>query len=187
MKVTIGVSKRHVHLTEETYKLLFGNTNIEVRNKLNQPGQFASTSTVDLIVKDKIIEHVRVVGPFRKYNQIELDNDDCTLLNINPPRRQSGDLEGSKPITVQGPVARIYLEKGTIKAERHLHLDSKTAMLNCFEDKEIVEVYKDGKYIFDTKVKITNEAYPEIHIDLCEEKEFNIHTNEEVEIRKCGK
>ena len=32
---------------------------LEVRNNLGQPGQFASTSTVDIKVGDNVIEHVR--------------------------------------------------------------------------------------------------------------------------------
>ena len=67
MKIPVGVSRRHAHLTKEVYEKLFGHSNIEIRNKLNQPGEFASTDTIDLVWEDKTIERVRIVGPFRDY------------------------------------------------------------------------------------------------------------------------
>ena len=40
MKVKVGVSNRHVHLTEDTYAKLFPGKNIEKRNDLNQVGEY---------------------------------------------------------------------------------------------------------------------------------------------------
>ena len=42
MRVTLGVSNRHVHLTKETYEKLFGDKPLEIVKLLGQPGQFAS-------------------------------------------------------------------------------------------------------------------------------------------------
>ena len=47
MKITVGVSVRHVHLTKEDYKLLFDEPLTE-KSPINQPGQFASNQTVTL-------------------------------------------------------------------------------------------------------------------------------------------
>ena len=78
MKVVLGVSNRHVHLTKEVFEKLFGeNAHLEVRNNLGQPGQFASTSSVDIKVGDNVIEHVRIIGPLRSYNQIEISQTDA--------------------------------------------------------------------------------------------------------------
>ena len=38
MKIKVGVSKKHVHLTEKTFHKLFSEANLEVRNYLKQPG-----------------------------------------------------------------------------------------------------------------------------------------------------
>ena len=114
MNIPVGISNRHVHLTEEVWKKLFGDEEITVRNYLNQPGQFASNMTVDVKVGDAIINHIRVVGPFRNYNQIEIDDTDAKILGVIPPRRQSGDLNGSLPITVIGPKGSVFLDKGLI-------------------------------------------------------------------------
>ena len=48
MKVTLGVSRRHVHLTQEVWTTLFGEEPMVKRNELGQPGQFATTSKVDV-------------------------------------------------------------------------------------------------------------------------------------------
>ena len=49
MKVTVGISNRHVHLTKEHLNILFGeNYQLENVKNLNQPTQFASNSFVTL-------------------------------------------------------------------------------------------------------------------------------------------
>ena len=97
--INVRISNRHVHLTEEMYNMLFDEP-IEKRNDLNQIGQFAAKQTVTLKNGDKIIENVRVLGPFRDYNQIELSKKDARTLDLNPPVRTSGDLEGTPSITL---------------------------------------------------------------------------------------
>lgn len=187
MKVPVGVSRRHVHLNEETFYKLFKTNELPVRNYIRQPGQYASTLTVDLEWNNQIIKHVRIVGPIRPYNQIELSEDECAILNVSPPERQSGDLEGSLSINIIGPEGKVSLSSGLIKAERHIHMTIETANKQGYSNKETVEVYKDGKYIFNAIIKITDPAFDELHIDTVEEKLYNLHNNDEVEFKKCGK
>lgn len=180
MIIPVGVSKKHVHLNEETCIKLFGSNELPVRNNLNQPGQYASTLTVDLEWEGNKIEHVRVVGPLRNYNQIELSDDECFILNVNPPARQSGDLEGSLPINLIGPKGFVELKEGLIKAERHIHITPETLKELNLEDKQSVKVYKNDKYLFDAKLKLSNPGFNEIHIDTVEEKKYDLHQGEEV-------
>lgn len=187
MIIPVGVSKRHVHITKETCLKLFNTDHLEERNPLNQPGQFASTSTVYLKLGDKIINHVRVVGPIRPYNQIEISQTEADYFGVNPPRRQSGDLENSLSITLVGPCGEVNLDSGLILAERHIHMDPETAKKLDLVNKEIVNVYQNDKLIFDALIKISDPAYVEIHIDTDEEVEFDLHQNDEVEFKKCGK
>jgi len=187
MKIPVGVSKRHVHLNTETCIILFGSDKIPIRNKLTQPGQYASTLTVDLEWEGNVIEHVRVVGPIRKYNQIEVSDEECQILGVEPPERQSGDLNGSLPINLIGPCGKVNLSNGLIKAERHIHMTEVTAEEQNLINKEEVEVYHNNEFMFNAIIKITNPAYNELHIDTVEEKYFNLHQNEEVEFKKCGK
>ena len=92
MKVKIGVSNRHVHLTHDDYVLLFGNETIKKERDLVQKGQFASSSKVTIKTDKNYIENVRVLGPFRNYTQVEISKTDSYFLGINPPIRNSGDL-----------------------------------------------------------------------------------------------
>ena len=187
MIVPVGVSRRHVHLTEETCIKLFGSNELPVRNPLNQPGQFASTLTVDLEWNGVVIEHVRVVGPLRSYNQIELSDDECALIGVNPPERQSGDLEGSLPINIIGPAGKVELSSGLIKAERHIHMTPESCKRENVVNKEEVDVYKDGKFVMKAIIKYSDPGFDEMHIDTVEEVKYNLHTNDLVEFRKCGK
>ena len=66
MKVSIGVSNRHVHLTKEHLEILFGEGyKLENKADLNQPGQFASTAFVTIKTDKSEIKNVRVLGPTR--------------------------------------------------------------------------------------------------------------------------
>lgn len=187
MKVTLGVSRRHVHLTEEVWTTLFGEEPMVKRNDLGQPGQFATTSKVDVSVGDKKIEGLRVIGPVRKYNQIELAQSDADLLGINPPRRQSGDLEGSLPITVTGPCGSVELASGAILAEMHIHMTVDMARQMGIEDKQMMSVYRDEEYLFDAAVKVSEPAALELHIDTDEANEYNLETGSILDFRVCGK
>lgn len=187
MKVIIGVSNRHVHLKKEIWEALFGNITMEKRNDLGQPGQFATTSTVDISYNGKTIEHVRVIGPIRDYNQIEISASDAKILEVNPPRRQSGDIDGSLPITLIGPKGKVDLESGLILAEMHLHMTPEMAFDLNLTDKEELPVYLDDKHLFDVKVKISDPAALELHIDTDEGTHYNLKTGTEVDVKICGK
>lgn len=187
MEIILGVSRRHVHLTEESWKKLFGDQPMLKRNDLGQPGQFATQHKVDLKVGDKTIEGVRIIGPNRHYNQVELAESDAKILGINPPRRQSGDLEGSLPITIIGPAGEVTLDKGAILAEKHIHMDPLTAKRVALVDKQTLSVYKDDQYLFDAKLKISDPGVSEIHIDTDEAEEYNLQTGDILKIKVCGK
>lgn len=184
MQVPVGVSKRHVHLTKETFFELFSTYELPIRNELNQPGEYASTLTVDLEWNNTIIEHVRIVGPLRNYNQIEISNTECEILNVNPPLKQSGDLDESLPINLIGPNGKVKLSNGLIKAERHIHITTETLKKENLTNKEKVAVFHNGKYLFDATIKLSDPGFNELHIDTVEENDFDLHTNDIVEFKK---
>lgn len=187
MEVLLGVSRRHVHMTKETWDILFGNEEIQKRNDLGQPGQYASMHKVDVAVGDNVIEGVRVIGPFRSYNQIELAETDANFLGIKPPRRQSGELDGSLPIKLIGPEGSIELSSGAILAEMHIHMTTEMANNLGYVDKQVMAVYKNDKYLFDAKLKISDPAALELHIDTDEAEYYNLSTGEILDFRVCGK
>lgn len=84
MKIRVGVSNRHVHLAKEDLEILFGKDyELTVRNYIDQPGQFAANETVTLKTDKNIKENVRIVGPTRKYTQVEILDIDKEYFGLN--------------------------------------------------------------------------------------------------------
>lgn len=169
IKVSIGVSNRHVHLTEEVFKKLFGEDAVlEKQKDLTQPGQFASTSKVIIKTEKSTIENVRVLGPLRDYNQVEISKTDAFKLGVNPPVRDSGDLEGSASVTLIGTVGEVTLDKGCIIASRHIHLTPEDVVKYGLEGKTSVNVRVDGEkggILYNVSLKVSDSYWFEMHID----------------------
>lgn len=169
MEVSIGVSNRHVHLTEEHLKILFGDEyKLEELKKIKQPGQFASTAKVTLKTEKDVIENVRILGPIRPYTQVEISKTDAFKLGLNPPIRTSGDLCGSCPITIVGPKGELKLSEGCIIADRHIHINPKQMQLYGLEGLEKVDVLVSGikgGILYNVNLKVSEDSYYELHID----------------------
>lgn len=169
MKVSIGVSNRHVHLTERDLYILFGDGyELQKHRDINQPGQFAAKEVVTIITAKGSIENVRVLGPVRHYSQVEISKTDAYRLGINPPVRDSGDLVGSAPISIIGPIGRVDLAEGCILASRHIHITPKQMELYELEGKTKVDVMLPGikgGILHNVALKVSDNAYFELHID----------------------
>lgn len=185
MKVILGISNRHVHLTEETYKKIFGTEPLNIVKKLKQPGQFASDKFVTIKNGNKEISHVRVLGPFRNYNQIEISRTDSYTLKINPPIRDSGDIEGSSPITLKTEKGEINLDKGCIIATRHIHITPEEMKLYNFQGKKEVKIRVKGEkggILDNVKLKVAEASSFELHLDTDDGNAFGLKTGDELEI-----
>lgn len=168
IKLTVGVSNRHVHLSEKDKQFLFGNIEVKVEKELNQPGQFASNLKVTLKTKKDIIEDVRVVGPIRDYTQVEISKTDSFKLGINPPVRDSGDVMGSSPIILVGPEGELYLKEGCIIAARHVHITQNEIEKYHLEHLQKVKIVTSGPkngILGDVHLKSTGKDYFELHLD----------------------
>ncbi len=182
---TIAISNRHVHLTKEIYDKLFDEP-ISIKRPLNQIGEYASMQTVTLKTDKGVIEHVRVIGPLRKYNQVEISRTDAILLGLNPPVRQSGDVEDSEAITIIGPKGEVHLENGCIQAERHVHMNPKKALELGLKHEDLVKlkVENDKGGVMEAFVKVTDNGFFEIHIDKDDANCFMLNTGDVVLIEK---
>ncbi|MBQ9072555.1 MAG: phosphate propanoyltransferase [Bacilli bacterium] len=169
MKISIGVSNRHVHLTKEHLNILFGEGyELQKRNDLTQPGQYATNELVTIKTDKSQIENVRVLGPVRTYSQVEISKTDAYKLGLNPPVRNSGELEGSSPITVIGPKGQVDLLEGCIIASRHIHLTKEHLKIYELEGKEMVNVKISGEkggILANVSLKVSDEAFFELHLD----------------------
>ena len=184
MKISVGISNRHVHLNNGDYNILFGNIPLTKRNDLNQPGMFASNQVVTIKGNKRSIENVRVLGPLRSYTQVEVSKTDAYALGINPPVRSSGELIGAHEITIIGPCGEITKNVAII-ANRHIHIDKKIR-----EEKGLIGVNEvsikiageKGGIINNVYLKDSDEAYFELHLDTDDANAFMLNQNDEVEI-----
>lgn len=121
--IKIGVSQRHIHLSQEDLETLFGKGYELTKLKPLMGREFAAKEVVTLVGASlKAIENVRVLGPVRKQTQVEISRTDTFVLKISPPVRPSGDIKGSERVVVVGPKGSIYLKEGVIIANRHIHM-----------------------------------------------------------------
>lgn len=179
------MSNRHVHLTKEVYIQLFGDDVIEIDRILDQPTQFASKSFVTIKYEEKEISKVRVLGPFRDYNQIEISRTDAYYLGANPPIKSSGDLDNSLSITLIGPKGEVNLDKGLILANRHIHITPNDILKYNLEGIEKVCIKVDGQksgILKNVYIKPDKDASLRLHIDTDDANAFGIRNNDEVEI-----
>ena len=186
MKVTVGVSNRHVHLTKEDLETLFGIGHELTKVKdINQPGQFASAEMVTLKTEKNEIKKVRVLGPIRPYTQVEISKTDAFTLGLKPPMRESGDVVGSAPITLIGPNGTIDLKEGCIIATRHIHATKEDAKRLGLEGLDKVSVRVGGEkggVMENVSVRVADNSYYEMHIDTDDANAHFISNGDEVEI-----
>lgn len=185
MKVSVGISNRHVHLTEQDLYILFG-LGYELNRKvdINQPGQYAAYETVIIKTDKDVIDNVRILGPIRDYTQVEISKTDAYKLGINPPLRDSGDLEGSSVVTIIGPKGEVT-KPCCILVRRHIHVTKEQKEMYNLPDVVSVKISGDRGGIFDeVYVKVNEKSYYEMHIDTDEANAFGIKNNDMVEIIK---
>lgn len=179
MKVKIEVSNRHIHLTKETYDKLFDEDLNKVKD-LSQTGEFASDKLVTLYNDNYKIENVRILGPLRSYDQIEISHNDALKFKIEPPVRASGDLNGALSLHVKTPKADIEVG-GVILAQRHIHLNPSDAVkLGVTNGQKVkVEVSGDKSGVMDAYTKISDKGVYVMHIDTDDANSFLIKNNDE--------
>ncbi len=168
--VPVGVSNRHIHLTREHVEILFGKGYQLTKIKdLSQPGQFACKEQLTIVGPSmRAIEGVRVLGPERKRSQVEISRTDSFTLKVNPPVRESGDLDGSAPITIIGPKGIVTLDEGCIIANRHIHMSEDEGKAFGVTDGEYcdVELYGERRSLFyDVQIRVHKDFRLEMHID----------------------
>ena len=186
--VPIGVSARHVHLTQEHVEVLFGEGYQLTKKKELMGGQFASNEMVTLVgLKLRAIENVRVLGPVRKASQVEISATEAIKLGIKAPIRESGNIAGSAPIAVVGPKGALYLKEGCIVAMRHIHMSPADAQAAGVHDGDIVSVKADnerGTIFNQVKIRVDESFTLEMHIDTDEANASKIATGDTVTIIK---
>ena len=185
-QVPVGVSARHIHLTQEHVEVLFGEGYKLTKKKELMGGQYACNETVTVVgLKLRAIENVRVLGPVRKASQLEISATDAMKLGVAAPIRESGNVAGSAPVAVVGPKGVIYLQEGCIIAMRHIHMSPADAAAAGVRDGDIVSVKADnerGTVFNQVKIRVNESFTLEMHIDTDEANASKIATGDTVRI-----
>ncbi len=179
MRIPIGISVRHVHLTKEHLELLFGKDyNLEILKELSQVGEYASVETISIKGPKGTIDRVRVLGPTRNYTQVEVSKTDAYKLGLNPPVRESGDIKDSSPIILVGPSGEIELSEGCIIATRHIHITpneiKKMGLENVTKVSLLVDGIKGG-IMHNVSLKVSDAYSLECHLDTDDGNAFLIN------------
>jgi propanediol utilization protein len=176
--IPVGVSNRHLHLSQADLETLFG-AGYELTNikDLGQPGQFACKETLTVVGPKGAIEKVRVLGPVRKATQVEILAADGFKLGVKAPVRQSGDLAGSPGVTLVGPKGSVVLKEGTIVALRHIHMNLADAARYGVKDGDIVSMEFGGErggIMNNVLIRANDSSALECHVDTEEANAFGI-------------
>ncbi|AVK97435.1 phosphate propanoyltransferase [Lysinibacillus sphaericus] len=165
----VAISARHIHVSEKDLQALFGpNATLTKDFDLSQPGQFAAKERVSIEGPKGVIHNVRVLGPVRAATQVEISRTDAMKLGLNPPLRQSGDIENSASIKLIYQQREVLIEQGVIIAQAHIHMTEEDAKALEVHNNEIVSVEVDSERPVTFRavvVRVSNDFSLEMHID----------------------
>ncbi len=166
----VNVSARHVHVTQSDLEKLFGpGSQLTKMKDLYQEGEFASEQQVNLIgPRNRMIPGIRILGPTRNYTQVELSYTDGIFMGIDLPLRISGNHDNTPGCVLVGPHGSINLDKGVIRAERHVHMGPADLAHFGVKDGDYMKLKVDGPcgLTFDrVKVREHPKVKLEVHID----------------------
>jgi propanediol utilization protein len=169
MKIIVETSARHIHLCQKDLEVLFGaGYKLNKLRDLSQPGEFAAQEILVIKTAKNIFEGVRVVGPIRERTQVEISKTDALFLGLNPPVRNSGDLDDSASCILVGPKGEVNLLQGVILAWRHIHVNPEFLAKNALSDKQFICIKTKGEreLIFNNVYLKSEEKFvPIFHID----------------------
>jgi acetate kinase len=176
----VEVSAHHIHLTQEHVEALFGKGHQLTKHAdLSQPGQYACKEQLAIVGPKGRIERVRILGPTRKYTQIEIAMTEQFKLGINPPIRESGDIADTPGCILESPTGSVKVDRGVICALRHIHMTPEDALRYGVRDKSIVRVRiaGDRELVFgDVLIRVAPNFSLAMHIDTDEANAANVKT-----------
>lgn len=168
-RVPVGVSARHIHLSQEHIEILFGSGyQLKEMKPLSQPGQFAAEETVAVVGPKGKFDKVRILGPARSRSQLEISRTDSFSLGIPAPVRESGNTDGTPGIKIVGPQGEVDLEDGVIVAARHIHFHTDDAVKWGIADKQKLSVRVEGEraVVFENVIARVSDTFAlDMHID----------------------
>lgn len=165
--IQLEASGRHVHVTADQARALFGH-GLTPERPLSQPGQFLAKERLTVQGPKGTFHNVAVLGPERKEAQVEVSLTDARELGISAPVRPSGNVAGSPGCILVGPKGQVGLQQGVLAAQRHVHMTPEDAKAMGVSDKQVVklQVYTARPLIFeDVLVRVSPDFATFAHLD----------------------
>ncbi len=187
-KIPVGISSRHIHLSEEDVEKLFGKGyKLKPMKDLSQKGQYACEECLDLVTEKGVIEKVRVLGPTRPNTQVEIALTDARKLGIAPPIRPSGKIDDTPGIILKYKTKKVPINKGVIVAEAHVHMNEEDAKQFNVKDNDKINLRYQGKRsgVFENVVVRVHPSFTlDFHVDTDEGNAFAMSNKDYVEVVK---
>ncbi|MGB0291401.1 MAG: phosphate propanoyltransferase [Luteolibacter sp.] len=166
----VNISARHAHLTQEAVEALFGpGHQLTPMKGLYQDGQYAAKETITLIgPRSRVISNLRILGPCRNLNQIELAFTDAIALGFDIPTKMSGDIAGTPGCMLMGPNGYFKMDEGVIRAQPHVHMNPDDAAYYGVKHLDVMKLKAHGDLgmTFDNLVVRVDPSFKlEVHID----------------------
>src|SRR5215471_13630552 len=187
--LVVNVSARHCHLTPEAVETLFGKgAKLNVHKWLYMDGQFAAKEAVTLIgPRSRVISNLRILGPCRNLNQVELAYTDGIALGFDLPLRISGDIKGTLGAMLMGPVGFFEMQEGVIRAMRHVHMspdDAKFYGVKAGDHMKLKIGGPCGITLDQMLCRVDKSFKLEVHIDTDEGNACNLQADTQCELIK---
>ena len=186
--IPVGISNRHIHLSQKDVDKLFGQGYQLTKLKdLSQPGQYACKETLMICGPKGMIENVRILGPVRKQTQVEILQSDSFKVGVKAPLRLSGDLAGTAGITLIGPHGSVELTEGVVVAKRHIHMlpaDAERLGVRDGEAVTIAFIGERGGTLSNVIIRAVENSGLECHIDTEEANALGVKPGATIVIQK---
>ena len=188
--LVVNISARHCHLTQQAVDVLFGNGHqLQVHKWLYQEGQFAAVEAVTLIgPRSRVISNLRILGPCRKLNQVELAYTDSIALGFDVPLRLSGNIQSTPGCMLMGPHGFFEMADGVIRALRHVHMSPADAGFYGVNNGDEMRLKIGGPCAVTLEkmlVRVDESFKLEVHIDTDEGNACNLQPETLCELSKC--
>ncbi|MBI4024797.1 MAG: phosphate propanoyltransferase [Verrucomicrobia bacterium] len=185
--LVVNVSARHCHLTEEAVTVLFGKGHhLTPVKELYQEGFYAAKEMVTLIgPRSRVISNLRILGPCRTLNQVELAYTDAISLGFDIPLRLSGNIEATPGCMLMGPAGFFEMRQGVIRAMRHAHMNPEDAAFYGVKQGDFMKLKVGGEcgMVFDRLLVRVDPTFKlEVHIDTDEGNACNLQPDTPCEL-----
>jgi putative phosphotransacetylase len=188
-KIPVGISGRHLHLSQEHLEILFGKGYQLTKLKdLSQPGQYACEEKVDVYSPaGKLQAGVRILGPVRSQTQVEISRSDAIRGKFVAPVRSSGSVKGSGAARLVGPKGEVEITEGVIIADRHIHFSVEEAKEFSVQDREVVSIYVEGEksgILGNVLCRVSPKFLLDCHLDTDDGAAFGLSNGDQVTLVK---